>query len=245
MRPEVGPKAEPSGATGRWLRRTKPGRHDQRPAAAELEPVVETDTELVAPMADLSNEPIVLEPTWNQTEDHWRRLVAEAALDRVATEDDASTVEIIPAPTAKVIEGRWRRLVAEVAAGQTDDALAAAVDDDDATEIDIVEPVTHAPAVIDLTSEVRSRPLAEANPIERLPRVSGDMRVMINALRRKARRDDDEEYPSVSTELEVLPGRSSTGPYSRHYRQVDPFARRPRRDDDTSDDEVTDRRREA
>ena len=208
--PEPGPteitaEAAPRGIAGRWLRRSKPSDHvtttpspvptlaaTAAETAAEVTAETETEVEVAPPATvDSATPGIVHEPTWTETENQWRCLVAEAAAGRVArsTDSDTGANTIVSDPTPAQTTGRWRRLVAEAGIRSDDES-----DDGDAEadeRIDVsVEPAAMR-EVLDLTTQPASAPVTPvgaptvSREIERLPRVGSDLRVMIDALRGK------------------------------------------------------------
>ncbi|MGO9876142.1 MAG: hypothetical protein ACLPVY_20405 [Acidimicrobiia bacterium] len=208
---ERSPQTSPSPAKSRRLRRAKP--HDRDRSATpspDAAPVVAAEVPIdvtAASPTDVATEAIVPDPTWNETEDYWRRLIAEAASSQtlVSSGADVEVNKIVPAPTPTETTGRWRRLVAE--AQSSDDEPARA----DVAVVASVEPVL-TPAIVDLTTEAHSRVIevgpAASQEIERLPRVGGDMRVMIDTLRRKAHKDLDEDEAATAAQSDTLPVRS-------------------------------------
>ena len=98
------------GRKGRWLRRTRPElreepttapepEHVAAAAAIEPEPLeaVEVVEVVEAPTPELV-APVVLEPTWSETEEQWRRLIANAGRSGAEIAPDES-----PASAAEVI----------------------------------------------------------------------------------------------------------------------------------------------
>ena len=184
---------------------------------------------------EVADEPIVPDPTWSETEDHWRRLVAGArrdGSDDAGDDTDATPDVIVPAPTPKVIEGRWRRLVAEVALDTDAEAAAVVEPARRALESGIESIMEPASALIDLTAEptsCRTGDVAPAasNDIERLPRVGSDMRGVLNALRGKNGKELPESAPAAAGQ-NVSPARSRSGHgvHRERRRTVDAAVRR-------------------
>jgi hypothetical protein len=194
------------------LRRAEPDDRDRgatpSPDAAPVAATeVPTDIAAASP-SEVETEAVVPDPTWNETEEYWRRLIADAASSQtvVSPRADAEVDNIVPAPTPTETTGRWRRLVAEAAQIRDDETART-----DVTIVETVEPVL-IPAIVDLTTEPPSRIIdvgpAASQEIDRLPRVGGDMRVMINTLRRKAHKDLDDDGPAPTVQSETLPARS-------------------------------------
>jgi hypothetical protein len=246
-------------ARSRWLRRASADKTDSAqtlspestPAAAGAADAAEATIEIAsAAEIEVSSEGIVREPSWNDTEDQWRRLVSEAGSGRSISSSaaDAEIDIIVPALTPAETTGRWRRLVAE-AAQSTDIEPGAEID------LDVVAEAALVPPVIDLTSEPSSRPVVEvghsaATEIERLPRVGGDLRVMINALRRKTHQDVDEDgAPTVESDALAVGSSAAnlaSGDASAHRGvTVDALVRTSDGDDDPSGSGLSDRRREG
>ena len=170
-------------------RHPRPSR-PSRPPRPRPQPRSTAEVEVAPPAAVGSSTPrIVHEPTWSETENQWRRLVAEAAAGRAARspEADAGANTIVSDPTPAQTTGRWRRLVAE--AGIRDDESADAEDEVEEPVDVSVEPAAMR-EVVDLTTQPSAPVTAGGAPtvsreIERLPRVGSDLRVMIDALRGK------------------------------------------------------------
>jgi hypothetical protein len=185
------------------LRRAKPDDRERGATPSpDAAPVAAADVPVdlaAASPSEVATEAVVPDPTWNETEEYWRRLIADAGSTQtvVAPEADAEVDNIVPAPTPTETTGRWRRLVAEAAQSSDDEPART-----DVAVVGIAEPVL-VPATVDLTTEPQSRVIdlgpAASRDIERLPRVGGDMRVMINALRRKAHKDDDDDDDGTAT----------------------------------------------
>ena len=197
---EVGPETLHGRPKSRWLRRA----HRDDPSSIETpspelapaaEAVPEVTIEIVpAPTLEVATDVIVPEPTWNETEDQWRRLVAEAASGPTVASPatDAGVDIIVPAATPEETTGRWRRLVAEVT-DSADDVEPVPT----GVHVDLVVEEAVASAVVDLRTEASSRPsvdvgAAASMEIERLPRVGSDLRVMINAIRRRSHKSGAE-----------------------------------------------------